>query len=152
MAEMQRFPERSVYLHLPRHHAEQERRSTPFTPAIQIGYALDVALEELAVETVPRRIARYARAASIVREGLEALGFELLLPAPLRSTTMTAVRLPKDLTYADLHDALKRDGFVIYAGQGPLAATLFRVSTMGDVTEADYRRFLAALERSVVRA
>ncbi|MGB7219231.1 MAG: aminotransferase class V-fold PLP-dependent enzyme [Vicinamibacterales bacterium] len=143
------FPERSLYLHLPRHHDEQERRSTPFTPAVQVGYALRAALDELAEETVASRIARYGRASAIVREGIVALGFELLLPPSLRSNTMTAIRLPRELSYGVLHDALRRAGFVIYAGQGPLAATLFRVATMGDVTEGDYRRFVQALGMSV---
>jgi len=146
------FPERSLYLHLPRHHSEQERRSTPFTPAVQIGYALRAALDELAEETVAGRIARYGRASAIVREGLVALGFNLLLPPSLRSTTMTAVRLPREMSYGDLHDALRREGFVIYAGHGPLAATLFRVATMGDVAEGDYRRFVRVLGMSVARA
>lgn len=149
---MSAFPERSLYLHLPRHHDEQDRRSTPFTPAIQIGYALRAALGELAKETVAGRMARYGRASAIVREGLEALGFTLLLPPSLRSTTMTAVALPRDVTYRELHDALRQEGFVIYAGQGPLAAALFRVATMGDVSESDYRRFVQALGVSVARA
>jgi 2-aminoethylphosphonate-pyruvate transaminase len=146
---MAAFPERSLYLHLPRHHEEQERRSTPFTPAVQIGYALRAALDELAEETVAGRIARYGRASAIVREGVAALGFDLLLPPPLRSTTMTSVRLPRDMNYGELHDQLRRAGFVIYAGQGALAATIFRVATMGDVTESDYRRFVQTLGMSV---
>jgi 2-aminoethylphosphonate-pyruvate transaminase len=145
MNEMSRFPERSVYLHLPRHHEEQERHSTPFTPAVQVGYALREALDELGEETVAGRIARYARAAALVRRGLESFGLTLLLPPGLRSNTLTAIGLPPSTTYRELHDELRREGFVIYAGQGALAATLFRVATMGDVSEEDYRRFLGAL-------
>jgi len=152
MRAMSDVAERSLYLHLPRHFEEQERRSTPFTPSVQIAYALREALDELFEETVAGRIARYARATAIVRAGLESLGFELLLPPELRSTTMTAVKLPPDLGYAALHDSLKRSGFVIYAGQGALAATLFRVATMGAVAEDDYRRFVEALASIVARA
>ena len=32
--------------------------------------------------------------------------------------------------------------FVIYAGQGDLSRTLFRISTMGEITPADIRRLL----------
>jgi 2-aminoethylphosphonate-pyruvate transaminase len=145
MQAMDQYPERSLYLHLPRHFAEQERRSTPFTPAVQVAYALRAAVDELCDETVERRIARYARASAIVRRGLTGLGLELLLPPPLRSTTLTSVTLPLGVAYAPLHDALKRSGFVIYAGQGALAASIFRVATMGDVAESDYRRFVATL-------
>jgi 2-aminoethylphosphonate-pyruvate transaminase len=41
-----------------------------------------------------------------------------------------------------LHDALKARGFVIYAGQGNLSQKLFRISTMGDVSETDIARLL----------
>lgn len=145
MAAMAAFPERSIYLHLPRHHAEQERRSTAFTPAVQVGYALRAALDELCEETVDARVARYGRAAAIVRRGLSGLGLEPLLPAALRSNTLTSVTLPDGVAYGWLHDALKLSGFVIYAGQGPLASSIFRVATMGDVAEPDYRRFVATI-------
>ena len=145
METMRAYPERSVYLHLPRHHLDQERRSTPFTPAVQIVRAMQAAVEELAEETVAARIARYARAAAIVREGLEALGLTLLLPPTLRSNTLTTIKLPFGVAYSTLHDALKREGFVIYAGQGAFADVCFRVANMGHVEEADFRRFVDAV-------
>jgi len=149
MARMATFPERSLYLHLPRHFGEQEKRSTPFTPAVQVAYALRAALDELCDESVPARIARYGRASSIIRDGLKALGLRLLLPPELLSTTMTSICLPRGVSYPSLHDRLKEQGFVIYAGQGPLAGSLFRVAAMGDVAEADYRRFVAALGSAI---
>jgi 2-aminoethylphosphonate-pyruvate transaminase len=55
---------------------------------------------------------------------------------------LRAYHLPQDVTYATLHDALKASGFVIYAGQGDLSKTLFRISTMGDLTSADLDRLI----------
>src|SRR4030095_15871170 len=55
MDAMNVFPERTLYLHLPRHYTEQEKRSTPFTPAVQVAYALHAALEELEDESVVGR-------------------------------------------------------------------------------------------------
>jgi 2-aminoethylphosphonate-pyruvate transaminase len=46
------------------------------------------------------------------------------------------------MTYTKLHDTMKAEGFVIYAGQGDLSKTLFRISTMGNVTCADMNRLL----------
>ena len=54
-------------------------------------------------------------------------------------------RLPRGRTYQDIHDGLKQRGFVIYAGQGSLAAEMLRISTMGDITNYDMERLLAAL-------
>jgi 2-aminoethylphosphonate-pyruvate transaminase len=42
-----------------------------------------------------------------------------------------------------LHDQLKAEGFVIYAGQGGLAKSLFRISTMGNLTDADIERLIS---------
>jgi 2-aminoethylphosphonate-pyruvate transaminase len=145
MRRLAAHPRRSLYLSLPVHHEAQERGTVPFTPAVQLAYALDEALAELLEEGVPARIARYARAAAVLRDGFARLGLGLVLPPELRSGTITAVRLPPGRTYPALHDALKANGFVVYEGQGRLAPEIFRVANMGHLALGDFERFLAAL-------
>ncbi len=135
------YPRRSLYLSL----ATYARSAMPFTPAVQVAYALDEALAELLEETVPGRIARYAAAAAQLREGFERLGLTCVLPPPLRSNTITSVRFPAGRTYGALHDALKARGFVIYEGQGWFAREAFRVANMGALARGDFARFLAVL-------
>lgn len=149
MARMASIPPRSVYLSLPSNWEAQEKGEPLFTPAVQVGYALDEALAELLEETVPARIARYARAAALLRDGFHRLGFTFLLPEGSRGNTITALELPAGLSYARLHDQLKARGFVIYAGQGALAARIFRVANMGEVSLDEYREFLTALEEAL---
>jgi len=48
-----------------------------------------------------------------------------------------------------LHDRLKDRGFIIYAGQGDLATTLFRVSAMGAIAVADMERFVDAVREVI---
>ncbi len=72
-----------------------------------------------------------------MRGGLAALGIESVVPPDQSSVVLRSYRLPAGITYAGLHDTLKASGFVIYAGQGELARTLFRVSTMGHVSSED---------------
>lgn len=151
MARLTAIAPRSVYLSLPSNWQAQEKGEPLFTPAVQVGYALSEALAELLEETPAGRIARYARAAALLREGFSRLGLSFLLPPPLRGNTITALDLPAGFSYARLHDQLKACGFVIYAGQGALAARIFRVANMGDVSPDEYREFLDALE-SVLRA
>jgi 2-aminoethylphosphonate-pyruvate transaminase len=43
-----------------------------------------------------------------------------------------------------------RQGFVIYAGQGTLAKSIFRVSTMGAIAHADMERFLAVVRQIIL--
>lgn len=135
------YPPRSVYLSL----GTYAKNPMPFTPAMQAAYALDEALAELLEEGVAARIARLASAATQLRTGFTRLGLEMVLPAALRSSSITAVSFPKGRTYAALHDGLKARGFVIYEGQGRLARDLFRVANMGALTRDDFDRFLAAL-------
>jgi 2-aminoethylphosphonate-pyruvate transaminase len=138
-------PRRSVYLSLAGHWEAQRRDSTPFTPAVQAAYGLDEALAELLEEGVAARIARYAAAAAQLRGGFARLGLECVLRPALRSNSITALWLPRGRTYAQLHDALKGRGFVVYEGQGRLERDIFRVANMGALTSADFARFLAAL-------
>lgn len=134
-------PSRSVYLSLATYLASP----MPFTPAVQVAYALDEALAELLEETVAGRVRRYAGAAARLRAGFDALGLEALLPPERRCNTITALRMPPGHTYASLHDGLKRRGFVIYEGQGRLGAEIVRVCNMGALEPADFDAFLAAL-------
>jgi len=128
---------RSVYLDLYSHFATQEQDNTPFTPAVQVLHAMEQALAELAQEGVKQRIARYADNARILRDGLARLGLTILVAPAARSNILTTFRLPDGVGYDALHDALKRRGYIIYAGQGDLRRYAFRVANMGTLTPDD---------------
>jgi len=128
---------RSVYLDLYSHFTTQEQDNTPFTPAVQVLHAMEQALAELAQEGVKHRVARYAENARVLRDGLGRLGFELLGAPEARSNILTTFRLPTGVAYDALHDALKRRGYIIYAGQGDLRTYAFRVANMGTLTPDD---------------
>lgn len=134
---------RTLYLDLAAWSKAQDARGTPFTPAVHAYYAFREALREYAdAGGLAARHARYAALAGQVADGLAALGIEALLPAEQSSVVLRAYKLPQGLDYKRLHDGLKAQGFIIYAGQGALAATLFRISTMGAVTAADMGRLV----------
>ena len=134
---------RAYYLDLARLARLQDQRDTPFTPAVQAYYALVEALREYAEQGGRQaRYQRYAALAEQVRAGFARLGIETAVPCEESSVVLRAYRLPPGLTYKALHDALKAEGFVIYAGQGDLSKTLFRISTMGNLISADIERLL----------
>ena len=62
---------------------------------------------------------------------------------------LNAFQLPHGIGYTELHDRLKDRGFIIYAGQGDLATTLFRVSAMGAIAVADMERFVDAVREAI---
>ena len=139
---------RTYYLDLGRLAGLQDQRNTPFTPAVHAYYALVEALREF--EEQGGRAARYRQYAALaeqVREGLAAIGIEGVLAPAQSSVVLRAYHLPEGLTYGRLHDELKAGGFVIYAGQGGLSKTLFRISTMGNLTRADIDRLLTCFAK-----
>jgi 2-aminoethylphosphonate-pyruvate transaminase len=156
LAALKGRPPRSVYLDLHTHWATQEQDNTPFTPAVQVLHAMREALLELAEEGLAERIARYAENARVLRRGMAALGFSILVPEGARSTILTTFRLKPGLTYEPLHDAMKRRGYIIYAGQGDIRTYAFRVANMGTLTPKDMAAvvdaFAACLEELEGRA
>ena len=95
------------------------------------------------------RVARYAENARTLRDGMTRLGLEILTPAGARSNILTTFRLPAGVSYPALHDAMKRRGYIIYAGQGEIAKYGFRVANMGTLTPADMRGVVAAFAASL---
>ena len=139
---------RTYYLGITRLAKLQDERNTPFTPSVHAYYALVEALREFEEEGgLHARHARYAALAEQARAGLAALGIEGALPAGESSVVLRAYRLPAGITYPVLHDTLKTEGFVIYAGQGGLSNELFRISTMGALTTCDIDRLLGSIAK-----
>lgn len=143
------LPARSVYLNLYQQWKAEEADNTPFTPAIQIFFALRQAIAETRAEGLENRFRRYREAARAVREGLEAQGLEIVVPAEWRSNTLTTFRLPEGIGYDGLHDAMKRRGYIIYAGQGDLKSWAFRIANLGTLTAEDMRGVVAAVSDSI---
>ena len=143
-----RAASRTYYLDLGRLARLQDQRNTPFTPAVHAYYALVEALREFAEEGGrAARYRHYKALAEQAREGLAALGIPTVIPPQESSVVLHSYRLPPELTYSQLHDQLKSGGFVIYAGQGDLSKSLFRISTMGNLTKGDIDRLLTCFAK-----
>ncbi len=141
----------SVYLHLgPYYQGQHGDGFAPFTLPVQLALALDAALDELADGggwQARRQV--YRERAARIHATLLAGGVAPLLPDGTSSAVLRAYRLPAGLTYEALHDRLKADGFIIYAGQGDLAREIFRISPMGDIRPADLDRLCGLLADSL---
>lgn len=146
-AKLSSRPARTLYLDLRNTLRHQEDENTPFTPAVQLFYAFDEALKELEGEGLSTRIRRYEKRSRLLEEGFRKLNLSFLVEKKHRSHVLTSVRVPPGTRYERLHAALKKKGFIIYAGQSSLAGKIFRVSNLGDMSENDLCRFLAALKK-----
>ena len=142
-------PAGSVYLDLRLYHAGQHGSGfSPFTLPVQVAFAFQEALQEHADQGgVAARYASYRERAERVREALASAGVTPLLDAGVGSPVLASWRLPPGRSYQALHDALKSEGFVIYAGQGSLGPEIFRIAHMGDIREEEIARLCGSLVR-----
>ena len=144
---LRNIPQRSLYLNIIAQLDEQEEKGEcPFTPSVHTFYAFNEALDEFLEEGIQNRINRYKKASLFLRKEFKRLSLELLLPGELLSNTITALHLPKNMTYAHLHDRLKKRGFIIYAGQGQLSKKLFRIANMGELSMEDLQSLIKNLQ------
>lgn len=143
------LPPRTSYLDLYNHFVYEEglgeRIGTPFTPPVQVLYALNTALDILLKEGIENRRKRYYSVALRIRNGLGNLGFKFFLPPEYRCNSLTSIITPKNVPYETLRSRLEDEGFVIYAGQGVIQQKTFRIGNMGILKIKDIRRFLSSI-------
>lgn len=137
----------SVYLDVFRYFKTQDDDGySPFTQAVQAAFALQEALIELEESGGWReRRSRYRSIAHSIQDTAASHRVDTLLAPQEYSSVLWSYVLPEGVAYPELHDSLKREGFVIYAGQGHLGSRIFRIAHMGDIRDSDVERFQAAL-------
>lgn len=143
-------PVRSLYLNAATYLDGQRKGDVPFTPAVQICFAFDEAIKEfIEAGGFEARAKLYRERATVVRAGFEKLGLQMPVAPAHRSNTVNMLSLPDGVTYPELHDELKKRGYVIYAGQGKLAQSYFRICTMGEISFETLDELLVDLEESI---
>ncbi len=121
--------------------------STPFTPAVTLVAALDVALGMLLDEGLEAAFARHAALGRACREGAKAMGLELFSPDEERSAIVTAILTPDGVDARELVLALRdRFGITVAGGHGSLAPRMFRIGHIGYYDVLDITTVLAAVE------
>lgn len=140
----------SVYLDLRNYfNAQHGDGFSPFTQPVQVAFALQEALAEFAEQGGwQARRQTYRNRAQRIHAALAASGVTTLLPEAEYSSVLWSYRLPEGRGYAELHDQLKAEGFVIYAGQGQLGNQIFRIAHMGDITAEELDRLCAVLPKA----
>ncbi len=144
-AKMPRF-----YFDLAKARDFRDRGQTPFTPAVSVYYALDVALEMLLAEGLENIFARHRRLGDKVRQGVKSLGLELLADEKYASNTVTAVKVPEGVDGPSLNRIMREEyDTVLAGGQASLAGKIFRIGHLGYVTDADIDATLEALRQAL---
>jgi len=125
----------------------QAKLDAPFTPAVSLVRALDVALGLLLAEGLEAAFDRHARLGRACREGAKAMGLELFSPDEERSAVVTAIRAPDGVDSTEVVKGLRdRFGMTIANGQGDLKGKIFRIGHIGWFDIFDITSALAAVE------
>lgn len=124
-----------------------EKGQTPWTPAVSIFYALDVALEGLAREGLANIIDRHARVASKVRSDVKSLGLSLFANEKYASNTVTAIRNPDGFDVKQFLKVVREQyGVVLAGGQAKLDGKIFRIGHLGWIGEKDVVEIMDAVK------
>jgi aspartate aminotransferase-like enzyme len=127
-----------------------EKGMTPFTPAVQVAFALQEGLRMLEEEGLRNVYERHARLARATQAGLQGLGFQLFALEGYRSNTVTSALPPQGLDVNALRKLLDgKYGVVIAGGQGKMTGKMVRVGHLGAVAEGDVVQVLWAIEQAL---
>jgi aspartate aminotransferase-like enzyme len=129
--------------------AGQRKRppDSPFTPAVTLWRALDVALALIFAEGLDRVFERHAILARAARAGIEAIGLERFGPDDDGANVVTAAKLPDGIEGVEVPRLMRdRYGVTVAGGQGPLKGRIVRIAHCGYYGAFDIVVALGALE------
>jgi alanine-glyoxylate transaminase/serine-glyoxylate transaminase/serine-pyruvate transaminase len=114
--------------------AANETGYFPFTPATNLLYGLDAAVEMLLEEGLENVFARHDRHAEATRRAVRTWGLEIQCAEPRHySSSLTAVRVPEGHSADALRATiLKRFNMSLGNGLGQLKDRVFRIGHLGD--------------------
>jgi aspartate aminotransferase-like enzyme len=146
--------DRGYYFDFVEFQKNAEQSMTPSTPSIGHVYALASKLEDIFAEGIEARYARHARLAQMTRDWAARHGFTTFPDAGFESRTLTCVNNGakpggRVVDVPQLQKLVKDRGFLIDGGYGKIKGTTFRLSNMGDETEATMNALYGALDEAL---
>jgi hypothetical protein len=87
-----------------------------------------------------------------LREAFRGMGLSFLAETGRQSATLTIVKVPEYITYAELYDRMKGYGFIIYGCKGILTDKYFQIANMGDLSDEMLQSFVNTLQFVLYRA
>ncbi|HYZ30867.1 MAG TPA: aminotransferase class V-fold PLP-dependent enzyme [Crenalkalicoccus sp.] len=131
-----------------------QRGYFPYTPATNLLYGLDAALDMLAEQGLENVFARHQRHAEATRRAIRHWGLETQCAVPAdHSGSLTAVRLPEGHSADALRATiLERFNMSLGNGLGPLADRVFRIGHLGDFGDLQLVGTLGGVEMGLAAA
>ncbi len=149
-----RSPDRGYYFDFVEFEKNAQQSMTPSTPSIGHIYALSSKLDDIFAEGLEPRFARHEKLARMTRDWAARHGFTLFPEKSYESVTLTCVNNGarpggRVVEAAKLQKLVKDQGFLIDGGYGKIKGTTFRISNMGDETEATMQQLYHALDSAM---
>lgn len=140
------FP--SFYFDWGAHKKAVLENTTPWTPAVNLIFGLHQALKMMKKEGLENIYTRHKKLALGLRAAVKALGLELLVKDDENASfAITSILPPKGISVPDIRNSFKKDFDIIVAnGQNTLKDKIFRMGTLGFVSERDLITAVGALE------
>ena len=137
------------YLDLGKYRKSARADSNPFTPAINLYFALEAALDMMQAEGLEAIFARHARHRAAAQAGMQAMGLPLYAAEGHGSPAITAVA-PEGIDAEALRKAVKEKFDILLAGgQDHLKGKVFRIGHLGFVCDRDVLTAVAAIEATL---
>jgi aspartate aminotransferase-like enzyme len=154
LAKAATMKDRGYYFDFVEFQKNAEQNMTPSTPSIGHVYALASKLEDIFTEGLEARFARHRQTSQLTRDWAAKHGFTLFPEKGFESLTLTCVNNGakpggRTVDVAKLQKLVKGQGFLIDGGYGKIKGTTFRISNMGDETEATMKQLYAALDNGM---
>ena len=137
------------YLDLGPYRKTAAKNSNPFTPAVNLYFALEAALEMMQAEGLEAIFSRHARHRAAAQAGMKAMGLPLYAAEGYGSPAITAVA-PEEIDAEQLRKAVKdRFDILLAGGQDHLKGKVFRIGHLGFVCDRDVLTAVAAIESTL---
>ena len=137
------------YLDLGKYRQAATKQSTPFTPPINLIFALQAALRMMQAEGLENIFLRHQRLQRATQAAVQALKLPLLAAPEIGSPAITAVA-PVQVDPERIRAVLKQQfDLVIAGGQGHLKGKILRIGHLGFVSDRDILTTITALEAAL---
>jgi len=151
LAKAAAMSDRGYYFDFIEFQKNAEQSMTPSTPSIGHVNALDSKLEDIFAEGLEARYARHRKTNQMTRNWAAKHGFTLFPEKGFESITLTCISNGartegRTVDVPKLQKLVKDAGFLIDGGYGKIKGTTFRISNMGDETEATMGQLFAAMD------
>lgn len=127
--------------------------TTPWTPAVNLVFALHEAFKMMKKEGLENIYSRHQRLALGLRKAVRAIGLELFVKDDNNASyAITSILPPVGISVPDIRNGFKKDFDIVVAnGQNALKDKIFRMGTLGFVSERDLITAVGSLEAVLLK-